>query len=41
MAGTPCDAISIGLGFTADQIGLPMEVAVPGAPTPNPCGDGG
>ncbi len=41
VAGTPCDAISIGLGFTADQIGLPTEVAVPGAPTPNPCGDGG
>jgi hypothetical protein len=40
-AGTPCDAISIGLGFTADQIGLPTEVAVPPTPSPNPCGDGG
>jgi hypothetical protein len=39
--GTPCDAISIGLGFTADQIGEPKDVAVPPAPSPNPCGDGG
>lgn len=40
-AGTPCTAISIGLGFTADEIGLPMDVAPVGAPGPNPCGDGG
>jgi hypothetical protein len=39
--GTPCDAISIGLGFTADQIGEPTVVAAPTAPSPNPCGDGG
>jgi hypothetical protein len=39
--GTACDAISIGLGFTADEIGVPEKVAVPGTPTPNPCGDAG
>jgi hypothetical protein len=41
VAGVPCDAISVGLGFTADQIGLPMVVAAPVTPPPNPCADGG
>jgi hypothetical protein len=38
-AGTPCDAISIGLGFTADEVAQPDTLAVV-TTTPNPC-DGG
>ena len=40
VAGTACDAISIGLGFDADEIGQP---AVTGTQTvgTSPCGDGG
>jgi hypothetical protein len=37
VAGTSCDAISIGLGFTSDQIGEPMTVAPIGCPSPDPC----
>ncbi len=45
VAGTPCDAVSIGIGFTADEVGLPQVAGVP-ATTLNPCalsdaGDGG
>jgi len=32
-----CDAISIGLGFQADVIGQPMEVAPMGCPKADPC----
>lgn len=35
--GKECDAISIGLGFTADQIAVPTMVAPATAPQPNPC----
>jgi hypothetical protein len=34
-----CDAISIGLGFTADEIGQPTEIAAPGCPKADPCTD--
>jgi hypothetical protein len=42
-AGVECNAISIGLGFDADEIGLPQTIAPPPAPTPDPCAatDGG
>ena len=42
-AGVPCDAISIGLGFTGKQIGEPKTVAVDVAPPADPCtaGDAG
>ena len=42
-AGVPCNAISIGLGFTGKRIGQPKTVAVDEAPPPDPCtaGDGG
>ena len=42
-AGTACDAISIGLGFDADEIGAPQAAGTP-ATTIDPCagvGDGG
>jgi hypothetical protein len=35
--GTECDGISIGLGFQADVIGQPTEVAPPGCPKANKC----
>jgi hypothetical protein len=41
--GAPCDAISIGLGFDADEIGAPQVAGTP-ATAINPCagvGDGG
>ena len=36
-AGAPCDAISIGLGFTGKKIGDAKTVAVDVAPPPDPC----
>ena len=41
--GVPCDAISIGLGFTGSQIGAPKTVAKDTVPPPDPCtaGDAG
>jgi hypothetical protein len=39
--GVTCDGISIGLGFIADEIGQPMDVAAEGCPKPNPCDDAG
>jgi hypothetical protein len=39
-AGVPCNAISIGIGFSADAIHDP-QYAGTNAPTSNPCGDGG
>ena len=35
--GKACDGISIGLGFTADEIGKPNAVAGLAAPSPDPC----
>jgi hypothetical protein len=32
-----CDAISIGLGFSADAIALPTVLSAPQCPRPNPC----
>jgi hypothetical protein len=40
-AGQQCNAISIGLGFTAKEIALPTRVAQPAAPKPDPCADAG
>jgi len=41
-AGVPCDAISIGIGFTGKKIGDPKTVAVDVAAPPDPCAaDGG
>ena len=40
MAGVPCDGISVGLGFTADEIKIPDTVAPLAAPTPDPCASG-
>jgi hypothetical protein len=43
-AGTPCNGISIGLGFDADEIALPtpQDIAGPTPPAPDPCAmDGG
>jgi hypothetical protein len=41
-AGTPCDAISIGIGFDGDQIGPPAYVGAPSAPTSTcPAADAG
>ncbi|MEO7110420.1 MAG: hypothetical protein ABI183_08295 [Polyangiaceae bacterium] len=36
-AGQPCDGISIGLGFTADQIAPPTVAVAPGSGGANPC----
>ena len=36
-AGVPCDAISIGLGFTGKKIGDPKTVAKDAVPPPDPC----
>jgi hypothetical protein len=38
-AGTACDGISIGLGFEAKEIAVPVaaDVVAPPAPGPNPC----
>jgi hypothetical protein len=36
-----CNAISIGLGFTADEIGQPMDISPPVCGKADPCGDGG
>ena len=38
--GTPCNAISIGLGFEADRIGNPKDIGAPSTGA-NPCEDGG
>jgi hypothetical protein len=35
--GVPCDAISIGLGFEADEIGNVTRVTADPPPPPNPC----
>ena len=42
-AGIPCNAISIGLGFTGKRIGAPKTVATDTPPPPDPCkaGDAG
>jgi hypothetical protein len=40
-ATTECNAISIGLGFTADVIGNPKSVAALGEPSADPCAGGG
>ena len=40
-AGTPCNAISIGLGFDGSEVAIPTSADITG-PTPvapNPCGD--
>ena len=36
-SGKACNGISIGLGFTADEIGKPSAIAALAAPTDNPC----
>jgi hypothetical protein len=43
VAGTPCDAISVGLGFDADEIGAPQYEGTAGPATDHcaPAGDGG
>ncbi len=41
VAGQTCDAISIGLGFEADEIGPPQKIGPPAAPTADPCDAGG
>jgi hypothetical protein len=40
-AGTPCDAISIGIGFDGDQIGPPAYVGAPSTPQNSCATDGG
>ena len=40
-AGAQCDAISIGIGFTAKEIAPPTTVADLGTPTPDKCSDAG
>jgi hypothetical protein len=35
--GVPCDAISLGIGFTAKRIASPAQVGADPAPVPNPC----
>ena len=40
VAGTACDAISVGIGFDALQIGVPQVEGKDSTGT-NPCGDGG
>ena len=40
-AGSDCNGISIGVGFTAAEIAPPKDVADLGAPTPDMCADGG
>jgi hypothetical protein len=37
-AGTTCNAISVGISFTADVIGQPKEIAPASCIKPNPCG---
>lgn len=39
--GVPCDAISFGIGFDADQLGPVQSVAPEQPPLPDPCGDAG
>jgi hypothetical protein len=39
--GTPCTAISIGIGFTAKEISPPTTVADLGTPSPDKCADAG
>jgi hypothetical protein len=44
VAGKPCDGISIGIGFDAEEIGLPTKIGTPGAntcETDGGAGDGG
>ena len=36
-SGTPCTAISIGIGFDAALVANPSEVALPPSPPPDPC----
>ena len=40
-SGTMCNAISIGLGFNADEIALPTDIALPTEPIADLCPDGG
>jgi hypothetical protein len=42
-AGVSCNAISIGVGFNANEIALPTsaDIEPPVPASPNPCGDGG
>jgi hypothetical protein len=40
VAGTPCDAISIGLGFESDEIGQPTTIAPDAGAGTNPCDAG-
>ncbi len=35
--GTPCTAISIGIGFEALQVANPTEISLPPSPPPDPC----
>lgn len=37
VAGTPCDAISVGLGFTAKEIGVPTKIGDIGEAGDDPC----
>jgi hypothetical protein len=39
-AGVPCNAISVGLGFTAKRIKNPSKVSPLGTPSPDPCAAG-
>jgi hypothetical protein len=39
--GVTCNAISIGLGFNADEIAIPTDIALPTPPQPDSCPDGG
>jgi hypothetical protein len=40
-AGVPCNAISLGLGFDADEIAIPTDIALPTPPQPDSCPDAG
>jgi hypothetical protein len=40
VAGTPCNGISVGIGFDADEIAQPTVAGDP-PPATNPCGDAG
>jgi hypothetical protein len=39
-SGVPCNAISIGIGFTAKLVANPTQVAVDPTPLPDPCDAG-
>ena len=40
-AGSPCNAISIGLGFDSSEIAAPSEIAPGSPPAPSKCADAG